>query len=161
MSGDNLNKQRPARRNQILPRAIFINFITKKNFEGLQLDAQLGGNWHDNNNGFAQQRLADAGITGPTGTSWDGQTVNASITLGANILEGRGNVTGYFGYQSIDPVKTSRCGISGAAPGEKYDVSTPVGTAWMRPPGASAASIARSGSDTATVSDARAQARAS
>ncbi|MEO8306949.1 MAG: TonB-dependent receptor [Pseudomonadota bacterium] len=84
-----------------------INFITKKNFEGLQLDAQLGGNWHDNNNGFAQQRLADAGETGPKGTTWDGQTVNASVTLGANILEGRGNVTGYFGYQSIDPVRSS------------------------------------------------------
>ena len=34
-----------------------------------------------------------------------------------------------FGYQSIDPVKTSRCGSSGAASGAKYDVSTPVGTA--------------------------------
>jgi hypothetical protein len=34
-----------------------------------------------------------------------------------------------FGYQSIEPVKTSRCGTSGAAPGQKNDVSTPVGTA--------------------------------
>ena len=34
-----------------------VNFIMKKNFEGLQLDAQMGGNWHDNTNGFAQQRL--------------------------------------------------------------------------------------------------------
>ena len=27
-----------------------INFIMKKNFEGIQLDAQLGSNWHDNDN---------------------------------------------------------------------------------------------------------------
>ena len=84
-----------------------INFITKKSFEGLQLDAQLGGNWHDNSNSFAQQRLADAGETGPTGTGWDGQTVNFSVVAGANILDGRGNVTGYIGYQSIDPVRSS------------------------------------------------------
>jgi iron complex outermembrane recepter protein len=84
-----------------------INFITRKNFEGLELDAQLGGNWHDNSNGFAQQRLADAGVTGPTGTGWDGQTVNISFVTGANILDGRGNVTGYIGYQSIDPVRSS------------------------------------------------------
>ena len=84
-----------------------INFITKKNFEGLQLDAQLGGNWHDNSNGFAQQRLEAAGESFPKGTSWDGQTVNVSIVTGANILDGRGNVTGYIGYQSIDPVRSS------------------------------------------------------
>ena len=80
-----------------------INFITKKNFEGLQVDAQFGGNWHDNSNGFAQQRLEDAGETGPTGTGWDGETINATMTAGANILDGRGNVTGYFGYSVHGP----------------------------------------------------------
>ena len=84
-----------------------INFITRRNFEGLQLDAQLGGNWHDNSNAFIRQRLADAGETGPRGTDWDGRTVNASLTAGANILDGRGNVTGYFAYQKIDPVRSS------------------------------------------------------
>ncbi|HMA10590.1 MAG TPA: TonB-dependent receptor plug domain-containing protein, partial [Steroidobacteraceae bacterium] len=84
-----------------------INFITRRNFEGLQLDAQLGGNWHNNSNNFIRSRLADAGETGPTGTSWDGKTVNASLTAGANILDGRGNVTGYFAYQKMDPVRSS------------------------------------------------------
>jgi outer membrane receptor protein involved in Fe transport len=84
-----------------------INFITRRNFEGLELDAQLGGNWHDNSNGFMRQRLADAGETGPRGMSWDGKTVNASLTAGANILDGRGNVTGYFAYQKIDPVRSA------------------------------------------------------
>lgn len=84
-----------------------INFITRRNFEGLQLDAQYGGNWHDNNNAFARKRLADAGETGPHGMRWDGRTVNASVTAGANILEGRGNVTGYLAYQKMDPVRSS------------------------------------------------------
>lgn len=84
-----------------------INFITRKNFEGLQLDAQIGGNWHDNSNGFIRERLIDAGEPVPRGNSWDGKTINASITAGANILDGRGNVTGYFGYQSMDPVAST------------------------------------------------------
>ena len=29
------------------------------------------------------------------------------MTAGANILDGRGNVTGYFGYQKMDPVRSS------------------------------------------------------
>jgi len=85
-----------------------INFITRKNFEGVQIDAQLGGNWHNNSNGFIRQRLDDAGESGPSGNTWDGKTVNASFTAGANILDGRGNVTGYFGYQSMDPVRSSQ-----------------------------------------------------
>jgi len=84
-----------------------INFITRRNFEGLQLDAQLGSNWHDNSNGFMRSRLADAGLTGPHGSTWDGSTVNASLTAGANLLDGRGNVTGYFTYQKLDPVRST------------------------------------------------------
>jgi outer membrane receptor protein involved in Fe transport len=84
-----------------------VNFITRKDFEGLEIDAQLGGNWHDNSNGFIRQRLADAGEPILSGTRWDGKAINASITAGANILDGRGNVTGYFSYQSLDPVRSS------------------------------------------------------
>jgi outer membrane receptor protein involved in Fe transport len=84
-----------------------VNFIMKKNFEGLQLDGQLGGNWHNNSNGFAQQRVAARGYDVVSGNIWDGKTVNLNLTAGANILDGRGNVTGYFGYSSMDPVRSS------------------------------------------------------
>ena len=84
-----------------------INFITRKNFEGLQLDAQYGGNWHDNSNGFCASGWLEDGRDRSPGTVWDGKTVNASLTAGANILDGRGNVTGYFGYQKMDPVRSS------------------------------------------------------
>jgi iron complex outermembrane receptor protein len=85
-----------------------VNFITKKNFEGLQLDGQIGGNWHNNNNGLAQQLLDDWGVTGPHGSSWDGRTLNFTITAGSNIMDGRGNVTAFFGYQNIHPVRSSQ-----------------------------------------------------
>ncbi len=85
-----------------------VNFVTRRDFEGLELDGQIGGNWHNNNNGFARQRVEDGGYTAPHGTAWDGKTVDLTLTAGANILDGRGNVTGYFGYRSMNPVVSSQ-----------------------------------------------------
>jgi outer membrane receptor protein involved in Fe transport len=90
-----------------------VNFIMKKNFEGLQLDAQLGGNWHNNHNSFAQQRVGDAGYDVLRSAEWDGKTVNFNVTAGANILDGRGNVTAFFGYSSMDPVRSSERDFGG------------------------------------------------
>jgi outer membrane receptor protein involved in Fe transport len=90
-----------------------VNFITKKNFEGIQLDAQLGGNWHHNHSDFARQRQIDDGQTPLTGTTWDGRTINVNLMAGANILEGRGNITGYIGYQSMDPVLSTQRDFGG------------------------------------------------
>ena len=98
-----------------------VNFITKKNFEGLQLDAQMGGNWHNNSNGFVQGLQTDADIDPLTSTEWDGKTVNLSMTAGANILDGRGNVTGYFGYQKMDPVRSSERDFGGCQLGYSTD----------------------------------------
>ncbi len=81
-----------------------VNFITKQNFEGFQIDGQIGGNWHNNSNGFAKQLLSEGGFTGPSGSTWDGRRTNFTVTAGANILDGRGNVTAYFGYQDMQPV---------------------------------------------------------
>lgn len=81
-----------------------VNFIMKKDFEGLQLDAQLGSNWHNNDNGRAQRLHEEGGFEYPDGSTWDGRTVNLNLTAGANILDGRGNVTGYLGYLNMRPV---------------------------------------------------------
>lgn len=90
-----------------------VNFITRRNFEGLQADLQLGGNWHDNHSDFVQGKLADAGFPAAAGNTWDGRTVNASLTAGANLADGRGNVTAFLGYQSMDPVRSSQRDFGG------------------------------------------------
>jgi iron complex outermembrane recepter protein len=90
-----------------------VNFIMKKNFEGLELDAQVGGNWDDNDNGFAHQRVGDAGYEVLKGAEWDGRTVNFNVTAGANIMDGRGNVTAYFGYSDMQPVASSQRDFGG------------------------------------------------
>lgn len=85
-----------------------VNFILKRDFEGFQVDAQYGGNWHDNDNNNARRILDGTGFDFPSGSGWDGRTVNVNITAGANILEGRGNVTGFLGYLNMHPVDGSK-----------------------------------------------------
>lgn len=56
-----------------------VNFIFKKNFEGLAFNTQYGISGHG-----------------------DGEQFNASLTFGANTGDDRGNVTGFVGYADRD-----------------------------------------------------------
>ncbi|MFX5494329.1 TonB-dependent receptor plug domain-containing protein, partial [Acinetobacter baumannii] len=38
-----------------------VNFIMKRNFEGLQLDAQLDTNWHHEHDSYAQRLVREFG----------------------------------------------------------------------------------------------------
>jgi len=40
-----------------------VNFILKKNFQGLLVDGQYGADWHDNRSGYMKPLLTTAGIT--------------------------------------------------------------------------------------------------
>jgi outer membrane receptor protein involved in Fe transport len=79
----------------------------KKNFEGFQVDASIGGNWHDNHSTFTQEAQRDVGGTPLTGESTDGQTMAVNILAGTSLADGRGNVTAYFGYMKSDPVTSA------------------------------------------------------
>ncbi len=90
-----------------------VNFIMKKNFEGLQLDYQIGANQHSNHSTFSQNVQRDAGYTPLTGSTWDGQNTTASVIAGANILDGAGNVTAYFNYLKANPVRSGQRDFGG------------------------------------------------
>ena len=81
-----------------------VNFILKKDFQGLQIDGSYGEYWHDNHNTVAQNAQRDNGDTPLTGTTFDGRNKSFNILMGANFDDGRGNVTAYFGYLKADPV---------------------------------------------------------
>jgi len=81
-----------------------VNFIMKKNFQGLQIDGNLSEYWHNNHNAFVQNAMRAVGETPVTGSSMDGRSRNFTITAGANFDDGKGNVTAYFGYLKSDPV---------------------------------------------------------
>jgi outer membrane receptor protein involved in Fe transport len=60
-----------------------VNFITKRDFEGIEFDVQSGFNWHDNDDAFAQQLAREAGFDVPSGTTTDGRTTSYSLLAGA------------------------------------------------------------------------------
>jgi outer membrane receptor protein involved in Fe transport len=89
-----------------------VNFIMKKNFEGVQIDYQTGLYQHGNHNSTAQGILRGAsgalgGAVPVPGGEWDGRSYDTSIVFGANAPDAKGNVTGYFTYHKQDPVNFS------------------------------------------------------
>ena len=51
-----------------------VNFILKKNFEGFQVDYQIGQNWYQNDAKFVQQKMVESGYDPLTG--FDPDTVS-------------------------------------------------------------------------------------
>ena len=81
-----------------------VNFIMKKNFEGIQFDGQIGEDVHHNHNTAIQNLARQFGVDPPTGTVDDGRNRSFNVTAGTNIADGKGNLTAYFGYLHSDPV---------------------------------------------------------
>jgi iron complex outermembrane receptor protein len=89
-----------------------VNFIMKKNFEGVQIDGQFSEFQHSNHQtGLQAIDAKEAAATGsalfnaPTGSVRDGERRDASILIGTNVADGKGNFTGYFTYHNQDPVR--------------------------------------------------------
>jgi iron complex outermembrane recepter protein len=82
-----------------------VNFIMKKNFEGVEVSGQYGFDMHHQGNAAIQADETAAGITPPTGSIRDGDKRDLSILMGTNIADGMGNITGYFVFQNLDPIQ--------------------------------------------------------
>jgi hypothetical protein len=85
-----------------------INFIMRRDFEGLEIDATYGFNQHDNDNDAAQTLARDAGFEPNTGSTTDGDNRSVNLLFGMNSADGQGNLTGYLGYQDMDPVTSGK-----------------------------------------------------
>jgi iron complex outermembrane receptor protein len=90
-----------------------VNFIMKKNFEGIQIDGQISEYWHENRQGWLNALQTAAGDTPVTGSERDGRSKNFNLLMGANIADGKGNVTGYLSYQHMDPIVSSERDFGG------------------------------------------------
>lgn len=90
-----------------------INFVMKHNFQGLQIDGQIGVDQHDNRDTLMEGLETAAGFNAPKGSVWDGQNRQLSIIAGTNLEGNRGNVTGYFVYLDADPVSQGARDFSG------------------------------------------------
>ncbi len=91
-----------------------VNFILKKDFQGIQIDGQYGFNQHDQHNSYVQDLLSHndpisgfTAITPPTGSVRDGYKHDLSMIMGTNFADGNGNITGYFVFHDQQPVSAS------------------------------------------------------
>ena len=80
-----------------------VNFILKDDFEGVELDLQYGFAQSSNNrNRFEEVLIANQQPV--PGSTTDGEEYTGSVTFGANLDGGRGNVVGFASYQSRNDI---------------------------------------------------------
>ena len=90
-----------------------VNFIMKKNFEGIQIDGQISEYWHENHEGWLNGLQTASGDTPVTGSEHDGRSKNFNLLMGSNLADGRGNVTAYLSYQHMDPIASNERDFGG------------------------------------------------
>ncbi|WP_240623194.1 TonB-dependent receptor plug domain-containing protein [Brevundimonas lutea] len=90
-----------------------VNFIMRKDYEGVQIDAQYGFYRHENDydgSGNLRNVIAGRGETNPDqfrlpdDTVVDGESREVTLSMGINAPDGRGNITAYAGYRENNPV---------------------------------------------------------
>ena len=94
-----------------------VNFILRKNLQGIRFDAQYGIAQHTNDNSYARSLIADAGFNEPEKNLWDGGRSEFSLAFGSNSADDKGNATFYLGYRQLNPVTQdtrdySACGLN-------------------------------------------------
>jgi len=102
-----------------------VNFIMRRDFEGIEFDGQYSAYQHSNSNSeyrstvaagiFGQCQTTGACVTQAPGNVWDGDTVDGTIIMGVNSPNGKGNVTVYGGFRNIQPVLESQRDVSACA----------------------------------------------
>jgi len=81
-----------------------VNFIMRKDFEGVEVNATVGAYQHNNSNSYLRGLVDDAGYEKAPDSVFDGATYDLTLLLGTNTANGKGNVTAYFGYQRQNQV---------------------------------------------------------
>lgn len=90
-----------------------VNFIMKRDFQGLQVDAQYGFYQHNNDySGVGNLRsvIAARGATNPSQFALpddnvvDGESRSINAIMGVSSPDGRGNVMAYAGYRNNNPI---------------------------------------------------------
>lgn len=118
-----------------------VNFIMKRDFEGVQVDAQYGFLQHNQHSDQMEALVRGAGLPLPKSNVTDGDNYSFNILVGGNFAEDRGNATAYLSYLKADPVTLaerdfSACQLSGDGTGcggsSNSNRFTPIGVPRLR-----------------------------
>jgi len=94
-----------------------VNFFMVDDFEGMRLDYQYSHYEHNNDHRLMQDLLRERNFAIPSSNVRDGQTSDFSLVMGANLDDGRGNITAYATYRKVKSVLQSQRDYSGCALG--------------------------------------------
>ncbi|WP_019921588.1 TonB-dependent receptor [Duganella zoogloeoides] len=106
-----------------------VNFIMIDNFEGVQVELNGSGYNHQQNNPHGVgDVVAGRSVGNPTqfqrpgNKSFDGRSKDASLLIGGNFAEGKGNATVFFSYKKDDALLQSErdftsCALTASAAG--------------------------------------------
>jgi iron complex outermembrane receptor protein len=112
-----------------------VNFIMKKDFEGVEFEAQYGFYQHENDfEGPGEIKLRDqiaasaaanpAQFALPDDNVTDGASVEFSVTMGASTEDGRGNITAYASVRDNEEVLQRDRDYSACALGATSNTAT-------------------------------------
>lgn len=94
-----------------------VNFIFRKNFEGVEFGAQYGIYDHDNDDEAMRSLVAGSNFTNADSHVNDGRTINLWGIMGANSADGNGNVTAYVQFRHAQAVNQSERDFSACSLG--------------------------------------------
>lgn len=81
-----------------------VNFIMDDNFDGLKVEYNYGAYNHHNNSADAQAANQARGFALPKSDVWDGRSKEYTLAFGAGSADGKGHLSAYATYLSIDKV---------------------------------------------------------
>ena len=82
-----------------------VNFILKKNFEGIRIDANYSFFNHDNSANAVTEAARRAGFASSQGLTNDGGRSDISVAAGVNLFDNRVNFSAFLNYRQSDLVK--------------------------------------------------------
>ncbi|TGX54323.1 hypothetical protein E5A73_09465 [Sphingomonas gei] len=82
-----------------------VNFVLKKNFEGIRLDANYSFFNHDNRANDVTDAVRRAGFNSATGMANDGGRADVSLAAGVNLFDNKVNISGFVNYRESSIVR--------------------------------------------------------
>ena len=84
-----------------------VNFIMRKDFEGVEIDGQYS--IHNASNGHGElEALQQPNFPTAPKDWWGGSTADLTLLVGTNTADGKGNITAYLNYRNVQPVLQSK-----------------------------------------------------